>query len=572
MTARRNAIIAELQRANAELRRERDEDRAWRAAALAREASLTEALAQRNTAFAERIDHQAATIDVLKAMSASPGDAQPVFDLIAERARDICGGYGVTVTEFDGTLLHWRAATGVSEDPAVREAPKARYPMPPARNLAMGRAILDRGISHIRDTDTEPELGRSAVWDTVKSTVAVPMMRGGVPIGALGMGSREKGGFSETQVELLNTFAEQAVIAITSAETFRALRTRTADLQESLEYQTATSDVLKVISRSTFDVRPILETIAETAARLCGAEQVAIYRFVDGMFRFAAHLGFPPEYAAATAALGAFPLEPNTPSVGHQCVAERAPVHILDVAAVPGYPDVAVRQGKMRTALGVPLLRDGEPIGNIVLARQHVEPFTQRQIDLVSTFADQAVIAIENTRLLTETREALEQQTATAEVLQVINASPGDLTPVFDAILEKAHQLCDAVIGELAVFDGQSLRAVATHGYPGDCAAMLRQPRLPGAISQRIIDGGRLIHVTDLQAGLPGLVGPHADLIRSMDLQTSLMIPLRKDGVFLGYISAFRTHPRAFAEKEIALLENFAAQAVIAMENARTHG
>ena len=237
----------------------------------------TAALAQRNSEYGERIEHQSATIDVLKAMSASPGDPQPVFDLIVDRARDLCDAYGATVFEFDGTGIHWRAATGVSDDPAVRAAYEAQFPMVPTRGWAFGRAILDRRIIRIDDMEAEPGLDPTLRGITAKSNVTTPIMRGDEVIGAIGMGSREKGGFSDSQVELLKTFAEQAAIAITSAETYRALQTRTSDLQESLEYQTATSDVLKVISRSTFDLQPVLDTVADTAARLCDAEQAAIY-------------------------------------------------------------------------------------------------------------------------------------------------------------------------------------------------------------------------------------------------------------------------------------------------------
>jgi GAF domain-containing protein len=219
MTATLDSTAVGLQRANAELQRQLDECRAE--------------LAARNSQYGERIKHQAATNDVLTVMSASPGDPQPVFDLIVERARDLCDGYGVTVYEFDGTLIHWRAATGVSDDPSARQALEAMYPMAPMREFPSGRAILDRQIIHIRDMETEPWLSPAMRGLTVKSSVSVPLIRGGAAIGALVLGCRERGGFSDSQVELLKTFAEQAVIAVTSAETYRELQQRTGELARS---------------------------------------------------------------------------------------------------------------------------------------------------------------------------------------------------------------------------------------------------------------------------------------------------------------------------------------------------
>ena len=261
----------------------------------------------------------------------------------------------------------------------------------------------------------------------------------------------------------------------------------------------------------------------------------------------------------------------------HRAAFERRPVHIHDVAAVPGYPDEPIRLGKQRTSLGVPLLREGEVIGVIVLARQRVEPFTDRQIELVSTFADQAVIAIENTRLITEQQEALEQQTATAEVLQVINASPGDLAPVFDAMLEKAMRLCEAAFGVLRTYDGNISsiggdagrtrrvcrvsrgRAAATWmaGHSPMRAVARPEPARPDVAMCRTSDAYR--------AAMPAARA----IVDLGGARTVLAVPLRKDECCSGFITIYRQEVRPFSDKQIALLENFAAQAVIAMENAR---
>jgi GAF domain-containing protein len=320
--------------------------------------ALAEALAQRTSEYGERIEHQSATIDVLKAMSASPGDPQPVLDLISGRMAELCASRG-GIFDFDGTMFHLRTMHGWPPD--VEAAYRRFFPLSleDSRSLPFGRAVLERRIIHTPDIQADASIPSLAVLGG-RSIVAVPLLRGGVPLGVIGLNGNPPGdaGFSDTQIALLQTFAGQAVIAITSAETYRALQGRTRDLQEALEYQTATSDVLKVISRSTFDLQPVLDTVTETAARLCDADMAAIGRPVGNLWRLAANFGFSPEFEAHQQA--SHPLGPASPAVTARAVREKVPVHIQDVAAVPGYPDASIRLGKQRTSLGVPLLREGE--------------------------------------------------------------------------------------------------------------------------------------------------------------------------------------------------------------------
>ncbi|HEY2616391.1 MAG TPA: GAF domain-containing protein [Acetobacteraceae bacterium] len=558
-TADTSAIIA--------LRTERD-------AALAREAALVEALAQRNSEFGERIDHQAASLDVLRSMSASPGDAQPVFDLIVRRAQELCNGTAAAVLEYDGQLVYFRSEYGSLQHlaPDVLQAYKNQYPMAPTPTLNSHRAMLEKRIIHVRDMDAEPEANEAARVMGWGSEVQVPLLRGSECVGVMALVSTQKGGISDAQIELLKIFAEQAVIAITSAETYRALQTRTSDLQETLEYQTATSDVLKVISRSTFDLQPVLDSVVATAARLCSAEMAAIARREGDLFRMVAHLGFPAGFVADRQSRGAMKLDRN--GVTGRAVLEGRVIHVQDAASEPDYPDDAIGIGKQRSSLGVPLLRDDEVIGVIVLARKRVEPFTDRQIELVSTFADQAVIAIENTRLIIEQREALEQQTATADVLRVINASPGDLSPVFDAMLEWAMRLCGIAFGMMTTFDGERFHPVCWRGLPTALSKYFAEGGGPSGSSgmhAQLVGGAPLVYVADMkdeEAYRSGYPARRA-LVDRGGARTGLAIALRKEGVLLGSFMLYCQEVRSFSDKEIALLRSFGAQAVIAMENAR---
>jgi GAF domain-containing protein/nitrogen-specific signal transduction histidine kinase len=564
MTAPNNTTT-DLQALIATLRAERD-------AALSEKAALARALANRDSEYGERVDHQSATVDVLKAMSASPGDPQPVFDLIVQRAQELCNSKAAGIYEYDGELVHIRADYG-ARDLVGAASYLAAFPMKPIRGSIACRAILDKEVIHIRDARAEPNLLPIVQDLGIRSALAIPLLRSEAVIGAFIINSIKAGGFSDTQVELLKTFAEQAAIAITSAETYRALQTRTENLQESLRYQTAISDVLNVISRSAVVLQPILDKLVETAAGLCEAEMAMINRRDDKVTWVAANYGYPPELWAHWLAQGPTPLSPGSAAVGMRTMVEGRVVHVHDVAADPGYPAPHIALGGLRTILGVPLRRGDEVIGNLGLARQRVEPFTERQIALLEDFAAQAVIAIENAQLLNEQREALEQQTATAEVLQVINSSPGNLGPVFDAMLEKSIRLCEAELGTLRTWDGERFHLGAAHGDPQLIEWTRRQrPFVPtgdGPLA-RIVRGDEIVHLTEDLLAANQTSSGFWEMAAAMRYRSGIAVALRKDTTLLGAISVYRKNEaRPFTDKQIALLQNFAAQAVIAMENAR---
>ena len=561
MTATLDNAVADLQRDNAELRQQLDACRSE--------------LAARNSEYGERIEHQSATIDVLKAMSASPGNPQPVFDMIVRRAQELCDGWGVTLCEFDGHLVHLSALCGKWEPSAVA-AYRAAHPLVPTRASITCRAILDRQLVHIRDIDAEPQLlqvMRNIGW---KSNLALPLLRNGVAIGAISLTSEIPGGFTDSQVALLQTFAEQAVIAITSAETYRELQQRTGDLQELLEYQTATSDVLKVISGSSFDIKPVFETIVETAARLCGADTATIYNREDDAYRAAATVSLTPEFDAWIRGRS-FPASRGT--VFGRAALQGRIVHVHDVASDPEYTMTeAITFETLRTILGVPLLREGVVVGVIALARQRVQPFTERQIELVRTFADQAVIALENARLLGELQartrdlqELLEYQTATSDVLKVISRSTSDVQAVLDTVVETAFRLCGADSGAILIRDGEVYRYVSAPAADAEYWAILRQRTIvPGrdSVAGRVALEGIVVHVADILAD-PDYALPE---VAAAGQRTMLGVPLLREIEPIGVIMLNRHRAEPFTERQIELVRTFADQAVIAMENARLLG
>jgi two-component system, NtrC family, sensor kinase len=524
----------------------------------------------------EALEQQTATAEVLGVINSSPGDLAPVFDAMLEKALRLCDAAWGIINTYDGELFHLVA---MRSPPALADTFKSAPNLPRAsRHSGLRRIVLGENVVHIEDLAADPvyqegEARRVIEAAGAHSYLGVALRHEGKLLGTIGTYRQEVRPFSQQQIALLQNFAAQAVIAMENARLLTETR-------EALEQQTATGEILRVVSGSQSDVQPVFEAIVESASKLCEAEVSAVARYDGTRLDLVAINNMSPEEAAAFHSL--FPRVPLPSFVMGRAVIEHRSVNIEDVLSEPGYDartrETLVDPWEYRSFLGVPILREGEPIGVIGCGRREVKPFTAKQIELVETFAAQAVIAIENTRLITETRDALEQQTATAEVLGVINSSPGDLAPVFDAMLDKAMRLCEAVFGTLWTLEADRFRPVAHRGVPAryaehlDAAAVGPAGTLPRtSLAGRAFHGESFAQVVDLvdeelyRAGDPD----RRALVDLGGARTGLAIPLRKDKAVVGVILIYRQEIRPFSDKQIALLQNFAAQAVIAMENAR---
>jgi two-component system NtrC family sensor kinase len=531
-------------------------------------AELEAQLELRTRELDQALEQQKATAEVLQVISNSSGDLPRVFDTMLDKAMHLCGAEFGVLGIYDGKTFQTAATRGLPEKYA---AYRARSTGDYGPGTAPFRHLQGEPLVHIVDLiDSDAyragEPNRRALVDIggARCLLCVPLLNDRRVIGCVMIFRQEARPFSDQQIALLEYFAAQAVIAIENARLFNEVQERTNDLSESLQQQTATAEVLQAISRSTFDLDTILQTLVKTAARLCNAGPAQIFRREGNVYRYAASQILKPAYREIEERIE---IRAGRGTLVGRMAMEKRPVQIPDAWSDPEYEDKDAAQiGNVRSMLAVPLLRDGEPIGAFALARSHVEPFTESQIKLVTTFADQAVIAIENVRLFNETREALERQTATADILKVIASSPDDVQPVFEAIAERSKRLVDALSTTVfRLVDGvMHLRAFTPTNPEADATLQAMFPVPLSAFSWgESIRRGEIYRVVDTEHELEGL----RDLARLRGFRSMLFIPLLRDREPIGLISVTRLEPGPFADHHVQLLQTFADQAVIAISN-----
>jgi GAF domain-containing protein len=552
-------------------------------------ARLFQELQARNAELAESLEHQTATGEILRVISSSPTDLQPVMEAIAENAARVCGAMDSGVF-----LLEGEQGSGVLRAVARRgslvRASLMGEPIPVTRDTVGGQVVIDRRTIHVEDIlaaeaefpITVSRLNRHE--SNIRTMLATPLLREDTPLGVIFVNrGPEPNPFSAKQIALLETFANQAVIAIENVRLFKELEARNRDLTEALEQQTATAEILRVISSSPTDLQPVMDVVADSAARFCGATRVAIIRLDGDSLRIAATHGPSPTNLPLGTTYGV-----SRRSVAGRAVLDRETIHIVDFQTVPetDFPDTLERDRQAgfptRTVLATPLMREGISIGVIYMRRSEVQPFTDKQIALAKTFADQAVIAIENVRLFQELQarnaelaEALEQQTATAEILRVISSSPTDVQPVFETIAESAGRLTDAMFGITFLVSDDLLHLAALHVPSGERSeaidTLARTYPIPldqNTLATQVARDGIVVHVADMETD-PRMPEAQRKRTRMLGARSLLIVPMVREGQTVGMIFTARREPMPFTESQVALLQTFAAQAVIAIENVR---
>jgi signal transduction histidine kinase len=525
--------------------------------------------------LAEARAQQSATSEILRAISQARDDVQPVFDTIARSALTLCRASSSVVVTLDGGLLHIRSLASTTREGA--DALNSIFPRPPSRDNGVTRAVLFARVETIPDILADPQFATTAtsIAAGFRSVLALPLMRDGAPIGAISVGRDRAGPFPPSHVDLLQTFAAQAVIALENVRLFTELNARNTALTDALEQRTATSDILGVISRSPTDVQRVFDTIAENALRLCRGIFSAVHWFDGKLIHVGAVRDISSEGDAAFQR--AFPAPPSRSGALHRAILTGQMVHMPDISLDPeyGYHEIA-RQAGFRSVLSIPMLHADAPVGAVTVYRDIAGEFPEEKIALLRTFADQAVIAVRNVRLFRELEarnrdltEALEQQTATSDILRVISQSQSDAQPVFDTIVRSVLALCDAAFSGVYLLDGAMFAVAATAGMTDEETAEFRRgyPRKvgPDTVAGRAALECRVVQTDDLMTD-PAYAGAPGTFVGA---RTVLGVPLMRDGRAIGAIGVWRNEVHLFSDTQIALLQTFADQAVIAIENVR---
>jgi GAF domain-containing protein/HAMP domain-containing protein len=547
-------------------------------------ADLENKVEQRTAELSESLQQQTATADVLRVISSSSGDLQPVFKSMLSNALRICEAKFGNLLLFDGEGF---TAAELHNAPAAYAQIYANGPVVPGPNTGLGRIIATKQLVHIADimaetgrVEHDPLRIATAQILQARTLLAVPMLKEKQLVGAIVIYRQEVRPFTEKQIELVASFANQAVIAIENTRLLKELRQRTDDLTESLEQQTATAEILSSISGSMTDTKPVFDAIVRNLLRLFGTRFAVVQTLHDGTVEMPAADGEP----GFERLIDRYPRPLADDTVGGLAMLSKQTVQFFPVLGNPAAPPTTqefARDFGFDSVIFTPMLLGEKVIGAIGVARHEPVGFDEKQMALIASFANQAVIAIENTRLLKELRqrtddltESLEQQTATSEVLQVISSSPGELEPVFQKMLENATRVCGADFGLMNLWDGDSFTMASSYNVPPAFAALrARMPVRPHPQSglAAVVSTHQVAHIHDLRkapaylAGAPGAV----EMADVAGARTIVVVPMLRENELIGTISIYRQEVKPFTDKQIALVENFTKQAVIAIENTR---